>query len=133
MVDLSGFRVAGRPQSRSQSYIKRIDGMAKLVIERKVAEEAVKYFGQDVNVLIDDETARIALARGVNRRISMAGANLPTVSLGNEEKLVKQWGRFTRIYLNASWESDQNHNKVLLFTPDGRVELEDDMTFKKVR
>lgn len=133
MVDLSDFKTAGRRSSKSTSYIKRVDGMAKLVIERKLANDAVAFFGTEANVLIHPETARIALKRGNNKRISMAGNNLPTISLGKEDDLVRQWGRFHRIYLDATWESDQHHNKILLFTPNGSVELEDDMTIRKVR
>lgn len=133
MVDLSEFKTAGRRSNKSSSYIKRVDGMAKLVIERKVAEDAIAFFGKEVTALIHPETARIALKRGSDKRISMSAGNIPTVSLGNEDELVKQWGKFHRIYLEASWESDQHHNKILLFTPNGSVELEDDMTIRKVR
>ena len=132
MVDLSCFTQVAHRRTQGGCYIKRMDGKAKLVLDKAATKEAIDYFGSDVSVYLDYTTGRVALGRGNDRRLT-ASSNQPLVSLGSDEGFVSQWGKFTRIYVKPTWESDERHNKILLFTPTGRVDKEADMTIRKVR
>ena len=132
MVDLSGFTQVSHRRTQGGCYIKRMDGKAKLVLDKATTKEAIDYFGTSVSVFLDYTTGRVALGRGNDRRLT-ASSNQPLVSLGSDEGFVSQWGKFTRIYVKPTWESDERHNKILLFTPTGRVDKEADMTIRKVR
>ena len=132
MVDLSGFTQVSHRRTHGGCYIKRVDGKAKLVLDKATTKEAIDYFGSDVSVYLDYATGRVALGRGNDRRLCST-TNQPLVSLGSDEGFVSQWGKFTRIYVKPTWKSDERHNKILLFTPTGRVDKEADMTIRKVR
>lgn len=131
MIDLSGFSPVSSRKARGGScYIKRLDGAAKLVMDSKTAADAVKYFGHEVGVLVDYATGRVVLTRGNDRRICTSGSC--NVSLGNEAPWLAAFGQFSRIYEKPTWESDSEHRKVLLFTPDGKPEMAEDMTVRKL-
>lgn len=138
MLDLSGFKKLGsRAGRRMGDCMRRSDGRVRLYLSASTAGEATSYFGYNVGVFIDAESGRVVLTRGNDRRIAANGAASKNasryVSLGGDAELVKRFGAFLTMGMKPSWESTPDHQKVLLFTPTGEVELESDMTVRRLK
>lgn len=131
MVDLDGFsRIRSKNKFVTACYIKRSNKVTKLVIDPKTAKEAVSFFGSTVTVLVDYAGGRVAVMRGNERRITSSPQF--TVSLGGESMWVKEWGNFSRIYLKPKWDEDAGGRKVLMFEPDGKPEMSEEMTVRRI-
>lgn len=123
-------RVSGKgSQTLTHPYITKRDGTLKIVLDRATSQDAVAYFGNTVRVFIDAKGGRVALTRGNDRRlVSTGSSNAATklVALGSASDFEREWGKFSRMHMKPTWESTTDHQKALLLSPTGEIELEGD-------
>lgn len=131
MIQLSNFTPIGTKFSHSapDSYIGFDSAgggklMAVLKLSRKDYLELTKYIGTGVKVY-SGKPAELVLARG-DRRVSQIGKETGKVALVVlTESLKRSFPDARRIYLKSEWDEDEDGNKVLHFTPTGKVDKDE--------
>ena len=99
---------------------------AILKLCRKDYLELTRFFGSGVKVY-SGKPAELVLARG-DKRVSQSGKETGKVNLVTlTEALRKSFPDARRIYLKSEWDEDEEGNKVLHFTPTGKVDKDERM------
>lgn len=132
MLNLNEFvQVNTTKRSRTlldKTYVKIIgdgkDTSCYLKLGKRFTKEFTDSIGHRVNVYHSPDFKRFALAFGDDRTLSTASNSgsgniqLKTIT----EDFIKEHGRISRFYFDCKWETDENGNKVLLLTHNGKVE-----------